>query len=357
MKHARLGLFFKDFAVWCHSTSCVGLNVAGFTTAEVLRQHGVDAHAYAVRHNVDLVNEINRHAEAGHPFTHIAISAPWLSLFDVRSLIESFPEIQFVILSHSNVGFLQADPGGVCLLRAYQELAKTHDNLSVGGNSKKFCEWFRVAYGNPVTCLPNLYPFKNHKHHSHSETLKIGAFGAVRPEKNFMTAVAAAIVIQRMLDMPVEVHMSEGGEGDQGRIAPAVKQMCKDIEGITLVRHPWMYWNNFAKLVSKMDLLIQVSYTESFNMVTADGVSEGVPTVVSSAITWAPESWKADSDDALKVAEVGLKLLNNPEEIEKGRHALREHNEKSLHHWFHFLGINKSSSFRDWLKKTFGTKG
>jgi hypothetical protein len=32
-----------------------------------------------------------------------------------------------------------------------------------------------------------------------------------------------------------------------------------------------------------MHLLIQVSYTESFNMVTADGVLEGVPSVTSDA--------------------------------------------------------------------------
>ena len=37
-----------------------------------------------------------------------------------------------------------------------------------------------------------------------------------------------------------------------------------------------------------MDLLISFSYTESFSMVTADGVAEGLASVASDAIDWAP---------------------------------------------------------------------
>ncbi len=138
----RLSLFFKDFAHWVRS-SCVGLNVAGYTTAKYLREHGIDAHAHAVRHNIDVVKIIER----DHP-THVSISAPWLTLHDLKSLVEHFKHIKFVVLCHSNVGFLQADPGGVELFRKYAHLARTHRNLTVGGNNEAFVHWF------PIFILP-----------------------------------------------------------------------------------------------------------------------------------------------------------------------------------------------------------
>ena len=95
---------------WIRS-SCVGLNVAGFTTAKYLKEHGIDTTVFPVRHNVDVVHAIDHYNETHiKRLTHVVISAPWLSLHDMKSLVRNFPEIQFVILSHSNVGFLQARP-------------------------------------------------------------------------------------------------------------------------------------------------------------------------------------------------------------------------------------------------------
>ena len=86
-----------------------------------------------------------------------------------------------------------------------------------------------------------------------------------------------------------------------------------------------------------MDLLIHPSYTESFSMVTADGVSQGIPVVGSYAIPWLPEIWKADSDDAIAIAEVGLHLLNQG--AGEGIQSLRKHNGWALKHWKKFLTI------------------
>ena len=226
------------------------------------------------------------------------------------------------------------------LLRKYHELAETHHNLRVGGNSARFVKWLSAAYGHEATLLPNLYPCFEPVYKAPWDgrsTIKIGAFGAVRPEKNFMTAAAAAVLIHRWTGAPVELHMSSGGEGDGGRTAPAIDQMAEGLGGVTVVRHHWMFWDQFIKLVAQMDLLIQVSYTESFNMVTADGISQGVPSVVSSAIYWAPTQWRADADDATDVARVGMRLLRGGGERTMGFRALRRHNAKSYRYWLEFL--------------------
>ncbi len=339
----HVALVFKDFAAWLR-TSCVGLNVAGYTTAKFLEENGVDVTVFPVRHNIDLVNAIDKyHQTHDHRLTHVIISAPWLSAYDVKNLIENFSDIKFVILSHSNVGFLQADPWGVELLRKYIELSMTHSNISVGGNSSRFTHWLSIAYGGDAVLLPNLYPIDEFVRmkpiwDGHSP-LKIGAFGAARPEKNLMTAAAAAILIQRKLGVDVELHMSSGGENDKNNVTNAIEQMYKDLDGNTLVQHNWSYWDVFIKLISQMDLLLQPSYTESFNMVTADGISVGVPTVVSSAIHWAPRKWMAEVDSPEDIAEVGITLLTNRRRRNLGIDALMDHNKRSLALWMGYLEL------------------
>ncbi len=337
-KHVRLALIFKDFAAWVRS-SCVGLNVAGFTTAKFLRHYGIDTTVFPVRNNIDIVTSIDHYNETHkHRLTHVIISAPWVSIYDMKNLIEHFSDIKFVVLSHSNVGFLQADPCGVELFRKYAELSKSHKNFKVGGNCNRFAKWFEIAYKEECLCLPNIYPVERIRGKIWNGTIpiKIGSFGAIRPEKNFMTAAAAAVAIQSIIGEPVELHMSTGGDGCKSTTLPAIEEMTEEIDGFTLVRHDWNNWDEFIKLISEMNLLIQVSYTESFNMVTADGISVGIPSVVSPVIFWAPNSWKVDSDDAVMVAEKGIELLFNDQKY-IGSDALRENNEKSLKYWFDFL--------------------
>ena len=337
LKNVRLALMFKDLAAWIHA-SCVGLNVAGYTTAKYLNKHGINTTVYPVRNNVDVVNSIDKYKEThGKPLTHVIISAPWISLYDMRNLVAHFPYIKFLVLSHSNIGFLQADPCGIELFRKYAELSKEYPNLHVGGNCLQFADWFKIAYDKECVCLPNIYSTERiHGKEWKGDTLKIGAFGAIRPEKNFMTAAAAALAVHSKLKVPVELHMSTGGDGCKSPTLPAITQMTKDIEGFKLIRHEWQTWNHFIKLIEQMDIMIQVSYTESFNMVTADGISVGVPSVISPAIRWTPHSWQADTDDSLDVANKVIKLLKHDQEY-LGSDALINSNKNNLKYWINYL--------------------
>lgn len=339
-KDVHVALVFKDFAAWLKS-SCVGLNVAGYATADVLTKNGFDVSVFPVRHNVDLVNFIDKYHEThDHRLTHVIISAPWLSLHDLKAILKHFSDIHFLILSHSNVGFLQADPWGVELFRLYIELSREYKNLSVGGNSAKFVKWLSKAYDYKAVLLPNLYPIsdsvKPKPIWDGKSTIKIGLFGAPRAEKNFMTAAAGALLIQKETGAKIELHMNSGGE-EVNRVMMAIEQMFNGCPDATLIKHPWAYWDDFIKIIADMDLMLQPSYTESFNMVTADGISVGVPSVVSSAIYWAPDAWKADVDDANQIEEIGLKLLESHSQRLEGIKALKKHNVDSVNHWREYL--------------------
>jgi glycosyltransferase involved in cell wall biosynthesis len=343
MGQARLGIFYKNFAAW-KGISHIGLGVAALANSEYLNAHGEDATVFPVRHNIDIMRSILEYQKKhGHSLTHVVLSAPWISTRDLAALVAHFNQVQWVVVSHSNVGFLQADPAGIHLLRDYIELTHKHDNLSVGGNSHRFTQWANEAYDTDAVLLPNLYPVPkffgrvwHNWNRQRNGPVQIGSFGAIRPLKNQLTACAAAIIIAKRLNVPVEFHLSAGREEGGGNIAlNAIQQMSQGVPNFTLVLDGWCGWHEHRENVHKMDLLIHPSYTESFNMCTADGVSQGVPTVGSTAIHWLPESWKADSDDAVGMAETGLRLLK--EGAAEGIKALETHNERGFRHWKRFL--------------------
>jgi|SRR5579859_3256210 len=98
-----------------------------------------------------------------------------------------------------------------------------------------------------------------------------------------------------------------------------------------------MPWAKFRQLVGHMHLLLQPSFTESFNVVTADGVHEGVPSVVSTAIDWVPSRWQADADDAEDLVRVAQYLLHTPQAIDDGRKALLAYVAQGIQTWRGFL--------------------
>jgi hypothetical protein len=55
-----------------------------------------------------------------------------------------------------------------------------------------------------------------------------------------------------------------------------------------LIEHKWYKHAEFLEAASKMDIGMQVSFSESFNIVTADFVTAKVPIVASDDISWMP---------------------------------------------------------------------
>jgi glycosyltransferase involved in cell wall biosynthesis len=114
--------------------------------------------------------------------------------------------------------------------------------------------------------------------------------------------------------------------------------MMRNLPHIRLVENSWQTWPQFRTTVAHMHLLLQPSYTESFNMVTADGVAAGVPSVVSDAIDWAPPAWTARADDVVEIARIGRTLLNDAQAPSDGLKALNHHNKAGIMAWKSYLG-------------------
>jgi hypothetical protein len=334
----RLVLAYKNFAAQ-QNISHIGLGVSALNTCKVLRRAGIVADVWPVVSAKDLTARL-----LSEPTTHVVISAPWIPSLDLQALVLANPSIRFAVNCHSNVGFLQADSNGVRLIRDAMDVELASHNFHLAGNSVRFCNWIGTAYMRPCTYLPNLYYLETKsppwRPLYSGGTLRIGAFGATRPLKNLMSAAAAALEITRRYKASLELWLSAGRtEGGGDVILRAVRAMLDGLPNVKLVENGWQTWPKFRQSIAHMHLLLQPSYTESFNMVTADGIAEGVPTVVSEAIDWAPEHWKAMTDDVLDIARVGRDLLADPYAARDGLEALNSHNTSGLTSWQSFLNL------------------
>ena len=330
----RVILAYKNFAA-NKNISHIGLGVAAMNTAKTFRKQGIAAEVWPIVNAADLRSRLN------DSISHVVVSAPWIPTIEWQRITCDFPNIHFAENCHSNVGFLQADTNGVKLMREAMEIERATWNFHIAGNSAKFCRWVRHAYEAPCTYLPNLYYLDHEAPLARplysGGTLRIGAFGATRPLKNFMSAAGAALEIASSLRTGLEFWVSSGRtEGGHG-IVDAIRAMLNGLPNVKLVEGGWQSWPKFRMAVRHMHLLMQPSYTESFNMVTADGIAEGIPSVVSDAIDWAPEHWKAFSDDVGDMARIGRSLLSDRYASEDGLIALKRHNTDGLASWVSFL--------------------
>lgn len=330
----KVVLAYKNFAAnraICH----IGLGVTALNAAKSLRAQGIDASVLPITSAAELTNHLNSSLA-----THVVVSAPWISTEDLALLCARFPDTRFAVTCHSNLGFLQADPSAIRLMREGIDLQRATWNFQIAANCERLVRWVESAYFTPCLYLPNLYFLDGaeRKREIYTRgTLRIGAFGATRPLKNLMTAAGAAVEIANTRRVDLELWISAGRNEGGGSVTEAVRQMTVGLPHVKLVENGWQTWPQFRQTVRHMHLLLQPSYTESFNVVTADGVAEGVPSVVSDAICWAPESWKARVDDVGDIASVGLALLENHRAPRQGMEALKKHNSESMRAWKDFL--------------------
>ncbi len=172
-----------------------------------------------------------------------------------------------------------------------------------------------INYQNLITYAPNYYPLPQHSvfhhpHHPNSGVLKIGCFGAIRPLKNHLTQAIAAMKFANHLGRPLEFHVNTSRvEGYGAPIVKNLRELFSHTSQATLIEHPWMPrtedWDgegithsSFLNVMKTMDYSLQCSFSETFNIVSSDGVLCGVPVITSAQIPWLSSQFHADPNDS-----------------------------------------------------------
>jgi hypothetical protein len=82
-----------------------------------------------------------------------------------------------------------------------------------------------------------------------------------------------------------------------------IRALFEHSPNAVLVEHQWLCHDMFLELIATMDLSMQVSYTETFNIVTADAVVQNIPVLVSNEIFWIPDMFYADPNSVQSIKE------------------------------------------------------
>ena len=271
-------------------------------------------------------------------YSHVVLCAPFIDSPFLGKLVRAFPLKKFALVYHSNLGFLSVDRFAARSLPELLALEAECPNFKVATNSAELSAAITGASGKVFTLLPNLYHLPHTTRRLKTRwkapmPLHVGLFGAARVLKNWLTAATAVMILQRQSGVSVSLHVNSGrDEGAQGTRS-SLRDLLTLNPAVQLVEVPWMTVDDFRRYLYAMDLLLQPSFTETFNNVTADGAACGVPSVVSDAITWAPKEWMARADSAVDIAHVAMKVLRDKHAAEMGCRALDAHNIEALRLW------------------------
>lgn len=261
-------------------------------------------------------NDIDREVHLFKPDV-VIIEAIWVVPEKFAVLQALHPTVKWIIRNHSNIPFLAQEGQTLGWISEYVK----ERNVFVGSNTRASVEDLKILASQQTNCknkivyFPNYYMTKlgaSWTPRPETDQLHVGCFGAIRPLKNQLEQAVAAIKYGRSVGKHVHFHINSGRTETGGQpIIKNLRALFKDAAGSTLVEHSWMPHAEFVNLIGTMDISLQVSFSETFNIVTADAVQQGVPVVGSQEVMWISPRYWANPVSADDIAEkMGLALAD-----------------------------------------------
>jgi len=273
------------------------INSCAFVCNE-LRRHGVSARTITVIDN----NCIDREVTLDNP-THVFIEALWVVPEKMELLINLHSKIKWFVRIHSKIPFLANEGVAFDWLKKYHEISKRHPKrLFLSANSMDVVDTFKDCFDIDVIYHPNIYSppeytIEDSKPIQQDDFIDIGCFGAIRPMKNQLYQAMAAISFANKIGKRVKFHINSDRTEQKGESVLKNIETCFENTKHILVKHNWMEHKTFIEIVREMDLGMQVSMSETFNIVAADFVSNNIPIVGSKDISWLNFLYKAEPTD------------------------------------------------------------
>ncbi|HOT88813.1 MAG TPA: hypothetical protein PL028_04670 [Bacteroidales bacterium] len=322
----------------CYGESYGLLNSCRFL-CNALEDLGVEAKTIEVIDN----NFIDAAVTAFKP-THCFIEALWVVAEKFPILIRLHPKIKWYVRLHSNVPFIANEGISMNWIKKYFELQRNYSTFKICCNDKKMVSDIGQIFGEGIYPVygPNIYrpripappiAIKGDK----NPFIDIGCFGAIRPLKNQLIQAMAAIAFADKLGKVLRFHINVARIESHGlNVYKNLKSLFEKSKH-QLMLHGWLNHPEFLDLIAFMDLGMQVSFSETFNIVTADFVYVGVPVVSSSEVIWLNENYQANPTNLNKIVE-------RLESAWKGRkHNKQKINLKGLEKW-------NNESRKEWEK-------
>lgn len=327
------------------TTSKSGLLNSAILTAQALREE--------LRMNVKVEvvvdgNSIDREVYNFKP-KYCILEALWVTPDKMKEVARLHPKVTFIVRIHSEIPFLANEGIAMEFINGYKDIS----NVFVSFNERRTSDAF-LELGTAAVYLPNIYSdvlpnrsiiqnifdkLKYIKNYANGlsypgHTLNVGCFGAIRPLKNQLIQATAAMIFADSTGTKLRFHINSSRVEQKGdSVLKNLIALFKDTNH-ELVEHPWYTHDEFLKVVKTMDLGMQVSFTETFNIITADFVSQGVPMVVSKEVNWMPDIAKAEVTSVKSIVGViDEALFNKRYFINASLIALDDYNKHALRNW------------------------
>lgn len=258
------------------------------------------------------------------------------------------PKVRFIVRNHSETPFLASE--GMAFGWSADYLDKP--NVVLAPNSPRMLadtrtlariwhpEWDEAEVERKVPYLPNFYPYDLPVQPKKVPDvwMDIGCFGAVRPLKNTILQAIAALQLAQGLGMPLRFHVNAGRVEMGG--SPIVKNLYAIFDSAQhaqLVDHPWLPHDAFRALVAQMDMVSQVTLSETFSIVSADAASQSVPVVTSSEVPWSSQLSQADPNDGQAIAAALARAWQNRHRADANLIGLRRFSANSRSIWLSYF--------------------
>jgi hypothetical protein len=292
-------------------------------------------------------NDIDREVTNYSP-THVFVEGLWVipAKFIELMKIGKHADVKWHVRLHSEIPFLATEGTAFDWIAGYinagvyvaPNAVRAHEQIKWLAESMIGKDQAELM----VPYLPNCYPVDYSSYPlpdleiSGKDTIDIACFGAYRPMKNHLqqafVALRYAEAEGKKLRFHVNARMDAGGGGPAKNV-----ESLMHAAGAELVAHGWEDRETFLASISKVDLLMQLSMSETFNIVAADATLVGRPMIVSKEILWAYPTYGDPQvvDDCLK--KVHLIMNHKTFFINGNRAGLNIYANAARRRWLHFV--------------------
>jgi len=313
----------EDFNAVTHSH--VGLSTGLYNSAkfmdDMLSDSGIESNLEVAIDNNCIDRLVSKHKP-----THVIIEALWVVPTKFAVLQKLHPNVKWIIRLHSEMPFMAGEGNAMDWVGDYSGFK----NIIVACNAPRMLReikfylklrnsWTDDEADENVIYLPNYYPqeYKHKKLNKDKSHIDIACFGAIRPLKNHLLQAFAAIEFANQIGKKLRLHVNAGRiEMNGSPVINNLKGLFQHLHrsGHELINHQWRPREEFLKLCSKMDIGLQCNFSETFNIVGADLISQGVPLISNSEeIPWAIHKYCASAVDSEDIIKALHYTYENPE--------------------------------------------
>jgi hypothetical protein len=341
MKNTILFILKKREAYWgpvSQPGSSSGLSNSVRFVVTMLNSIGITANAVEVADN----NDIDRVVTQFKP-SHVIIEAFWVvpEKFDVLKPLH--PTVTWIVRNHSEVPFLANE--GIAFGWVAGYLAR---NVEVMCNAPRaVADMGTVARSlgftdRLVTYGPNYYPIEEAGpvvvKPPAAGVVRVGCFGAIRPLKNQMAQAIAALAYATNERLTLQFAINGTRiEGNGDPILKNLRELFAANKTHILVEWPWLDHDAFvARIRAEIDIVLQASLSETFNIVAADAAAADVPVVVSPEVPWIGKYAHCEPLETRSIAAAMEKALvpsGLDMRIRRQRRDLSDYDTKSIAVW------------------------